>query len=112
MPSNNLNMKVRAAPRRKTRVAGKVTYYGQAVEGRIVDLSATGLALDLASPFKAAAGSPVKIESDDLGVLEGTVKWLHNGRLGIEFRPNSNAAAQVSSYFRFFHRDAKPVLTR
>ncbi|MCJ8520728.1 hypothetical protein ABID21_003948 [Pseudorhizobium tarimense] len=112
MPSSNLNMKVRAAPRRKTRVAGKVSYYGQAVEGRIVDLSTTGLALDLVGPFRAAVGSPVKIESEDLGVLDGTVKWSHGGRLGIGLRPNSNAAAQVAAYFRFFHRDVKPVLTR
>ena len=112
MSSSSLNMKVRTAARRKTRVASKVNYYGQAVEGRIVDLSATGLALDLAGPFRAAAGSPVKIECDELGVLDGMVKWSRGGRLGIEFRHNSNAAAQVSASFRFFHKDVKPVLTR
>jgi hypothetical protein len=100
------NMKSRAALREKTRIMGTVRYYNEAVKGRVVDLSAKGLALDVASPFSAANGSPVKIESDELGILEGTVKWLHSGRLGIEFRPNSNAAAQVSSYFRFFHKGA------
>lgn len=112
MPVNNLSMKVRSAPRRKTRIPGTVKYYAQAAGGRVVDLSANGLALDLTGPFNAAAGSPVKIESDELGVLEGTVKWYHSGRLGIEFRPNTNAAAQVSAYFRFFHQDIKPVLSR
>ncbi|KEQ04083.1 MULTISPECIES: PilZ domain-containing protein [Pseudorhizobium] len=112
MPSPILSMKVRSAPRRKTRVAGTVKYFGQTAEGRVVDLSAVGLALDLAGPFHAANGSPVKIESEELGVLEGVVKWCHAGRLGIEFRPNSNAAAQVSAYFRFFHRDIKPILAR
>ncbi len=112
MPINNLNMKVRSAQRRKTRIPGTVRYYSQATGGRVVDLSANGLALDLTGPFSASTGSPVKIESDELGILEGTVKWCHSGRLGIEFRPNTNAAAQVSAYFRFFHRDIKPVLTR
>ena len=112
MPASNLNMKTRASQRRKTRIFGTVSYYSQQAKGRVVDLSPTGLALDLGGPFAAAPGSPVKIESDELGVLEGTVKWFHSGRLGIEFRPNSNASAKVASYFRFFHQDIKPVLTR
>jgi hypothetical protein len=112
MPANNLKMKTRTAARKKTRIFGTVRYFTQSAKGRVVDLSETGLALDIGSPFNAAAGSPVKIESEELGVLEGTVKWYHSGRLGIEFRPNTNAAAQVASYFRFFHQDIRPVLTR
>lgn len=112
MPANNLNMKVRSAPRRKTRIPGTVKYYSQAISGRVIDLSANGLALDLASPFAGAAGSSVRIESEELGVLEGTVKWSHDGRLGVQFRPNTNASAQVAAYFRFFHQDIKPVLKR
>jgi hypothetical protein len=112
MATNNLNMKTRSAPRQKTRIFGTVKYYGQSAKGRVVDLSATGLALDIAGPFQAATGSPVRIESEELGVIEGTVKWHHSGRLGIAFRPNTNAAAQVASYFRFFHQNIKPVLAR
>ncbi len=107
-----IGMKTRSAPRRKTRIIGTVKYYNQAAKGRIVDLSDTGLALDLGSAFHAAAGSAVKIETEELGILEGTVKWSHRGRLGIHFRPNSNASAQVQSYFRFFHQEIRPVLTR
>ncbi|MFB9952226.1 PilZ domain-containing protein [Rhizobium puerariae] len=112
MLSKTIGMKIRSTPRRKTRVLGTVKYYSQAAQGRIVDLSATGMALDITGPFHAANGSTVKIESDELGVLEGTVKWRRSGRLGIQFRPNSNASAQVSSYFRFFHKDVKTTLTR
>jgi hypothetical protein len=112
MQANNLNMKVRSSQRRKTRIFGEVKYYSQSAKGRVVDLSATGLALDLGGPFNAAPGSTVRIESEELGALEGTVKWFHDGRLGIQFRPNTNAAAQVAAYFRFFHQDIKPVLKR
>jgi hypothetical protein len=112
MAISNLSMKVRSAPRRKARIAGTVKYYGQSVSGRVVDISATGLALDLSGPFNAAPGSPIRIDSDELGVLEGIVKWQHSGRLGIQFRPNTNAAAQVAAYFRFFHQDIQPVLRR
>lgn len=112
MLSKTIGMKTRGAARKKTRIYGTVRYYNQAAKGRVVDLSDTGMALDLSGPFHAAAGSAVRIESDELGILEGTIKWCHGGRLGIEFRPNSNAAAQVSAYFRFFHREIRPVLTR
>jgi len=109
MISSNGRLKARGAERKRTRILGIVKYYNQSIEGRVVDLSATGLALELHGPFSAADGSPVKVESKEFGILEGTVKWRRSGRLGIQFRPNSNAAAQVSSYFRFFHRDVKPA---
>jgi hypothetical protein len=112
MAINNLNMKVRSAPRRRTRISGTLKYYVQAVNGRVVDISTAGLALDLSAPFNAAPGSPVRIDSEELGVLEGIVKWSHGGRLGIQFRPNTNASAQVAAYFRFFHQDIQPVLRR
>jgi hypothetical protein len=112
MAQTALNMKTRSAQRRKTRIAATISYYSQSTKARVVDLSTAGLALDLGGSLPAALGSPVIIESEELGILEGTVKWSHNGRLGIQFRPNSNASAKVTSYFRFFHRDIKPVLTR
>lgn len=110
--TNNLGMKTRSALRRKTRIYGTVSYYTQTAKGRVVDLSATGMALDLGGPFHAAAGSNVKISTEEMGILEGTVKWSHRGRIGIHFQPNSNASAQVASYFRFFHQEIRPVLAR
>ncbi|CDN53698.1 PilZ domain-containing protein [Neorhizobium galegae bv. officinalis bv. officinalis str. HAMBI 1141] len=103
----NGRMKTRSAERKKTRILGTVKYFNQAVEGRVTDLSATGMALDLGGRvFHAADGSQVRVESQEFGILEGTVKWRRSGRLGVQFSINSNAVAQVSSYFRFFHKDA------
>lgn len=110
--SNNLDMTNRAAQRTKTRIYGTVRYFSQSAKGRVVDLSATGIALELAEAFAAANGSRVKIESEELGFLEGTVRWCRGSRIGIELHLNSNALAQVSSYFRFFHKDVRPVLAR
>lgn len=107
---NNLNMTVRSEVRRHTRMIGNVKYLNRETEGRVVDLSPTGIALDLAGAFLGAPGSKVRIESDDLGAIEGTVRWMRNGRIGVEFSRNSNAAAQVAAYFRFFHKDVRPVL--
>lgn len=109
---NNLQIKTRAAARSRCRIFGTVKYLNKQVDGRVVDLSSTGIALDLKGPLYAATGSKVRVECDDLGSLEGTVRWSHNGRVGIQFSPTSNATAQVASYFRFFHRDVRPVLAR
>ncbi|MCB5204800.1 PilZ domain-containing protein [Neorhizobium sp. T786] len=112
MEQNNLGMSSRAAARTRTRIFATVRYYNQSARGRVVDLSATGMALELEERFNAADGSRVKIESDELGFIEGTVRWCRGSRIGIELHLNSNALAQVSSYFRFFHEDVRPVLTR
>lgn len=103
----NLDITTRKAERSKTSIYGTVRYYNQAAEGRVVDLSATGMALELRGPFHAANGSRVRIESDDLGFLEGTVVWTRGSRLGIKLQLSTNSLAKISSYFRFFHEDPK-----
>lgn len=112
MENNRLEVRTRGAVRTRTRICGTVRYYNQAARGRVIDLSASGMALELDSPFNTGSGSRVRFESDELGILEGTVQWSRGGRLGIKLNLNSNALAQVSSYFRFFHTDVKPGLAR
>ncbi|MDM9629492.1 PilZ domain-containing protein [Rhizobium sp. S152] len=108
----NLNIVTRKAERKSCRVFGKVRYLNMEVDARIIDMSVSGMAVEIRSPIHAASGSRVQILADDLGTLHGIIRWTHNGRLGIQFDPNSNARAQVSSYFRFFHKEVRPVLAR
>lgn len=110
--TGNLNMQNRGAGRSQTRIYGTVQYFNQSVAGRVVDLSATGMALELDGSFAAAKGSRVKVQSDDLGFIEGTVQWQHMNRLGLQLNLSTNTLAQLSSYFRFFHEDVKPTLAR
>ncbi len=110
--TGNLSMKNRGADRSQTRIYGTVQYFNQSVKGRVVDLSATGMALELDGSFAAAKGSQVKVQSDDLGFIEGTVQWQHMNRLGLQLKLSTNTLAQLSSYFRFFHEDVKPTLAR
>ncbi|MDL2398464.1 PilZ domain-containing protein [Rhizobium mayense] len=112
LAQSNLNIKTRRSPRKRVRLMGRVRYFAKAVVGRVVDISTGGIALDLVGPIHAAAGSKVRVECDEIGMLDGFVRWSHNGRIGIEFDPSSNASAQVASYFRFFHKDIQPVLKR
>ena len=110
--THNLNIITRKADRKHCRMFGKVRYLSKEVEARILNLSASGAALEVRGPIYASSGSRVRLEAEDLGALEGIIRWMHNGRVGIQFDPNSNARAQVSSYFRFFHREIRPVLVR
>jgi glutamine amidotransferase PdxT len=108
----NLNIITRKAERKHCRIFGKVRYLNKEVDARILDMSVTGVAVEIRSPIQASSGSRVQIVAEDLGVLHGIIRWSHNGRLGIQFDPNSNSQAQVASYFRFFHKEVRPVLTR
>jgi PilZ domain len=101
-------IKARKAERKRTRITGTVRYGMQHTPGRVVDLSAAGMALDLERPLHAAVGSRIRVESEALGLIDGTVQWCHGARLGVAFDRSSNAFAKVSSYFRFFHRETRP----
>jgi len=109
---HNLQMANRSADRSRTRIFGTIKYLNQEALGRVVDLSATGMALELHSAFAVSVGSRVTIDSEDLGFIEGTVKWLRGSRIGIELQLSTNTLAQLSSYFRFFHKEISPVLGR
>jgi hypothetical protein len=105
----NLKITTRKADRRSCRVFGKIRYLNNQVDARILDISATGAALEVKAPLYAASGSKVRIEAENLGLLEGVIRWTHNGRVGIQFDANSNARALIASYFRFFHREVPRV---
>ncbi|MGC4406985.1 PilZ domain-containing protein [Rhizobium rosettiformans] len=108
--SNNLGMDVRKSPRSRCRLDSKIHYFQQQADARVINISRTGLALELATKLTAAAGSQVIIENEDIGHLEGVVRWNYGGRIGIMFRPNSNSIAKVAAYFRNYHQEVRPVL--
>lgn len=110
--SNSLDMDVRKSQRSRCRVDSRVRHLKQEADARVINISRTGLALELYSQLHAAAGSSVVIENDDIGLIEGTVRWNRSGRLGIQIKQNSNSLAKLAAYFRNFHKEVRPVLTR
>jgi hypothetical protein len=100
------------AKRSRCRIMATMAYLGNSTPVKIVDVSATGVALDLAGPFRGTRGSKVRVECPEFGALEGMIRWMRDGRAGLEFDPSSNAAAQVTAYFRFYHKETAPVLRR
>jgi PilZ domain. len=107
-----LKVDARKVPRSRCRIDSKVRHLNQQVDARVVNVSRAGVALELFGKLHAASGSTVQIENPSLGLLEGTVRWCRNGRLGVHLRQSSKTLAQMSAYFRNFHRDSRPVLTR
>ncbi len=102
----NLNIITRKAERKPCRVCwqGSLPDQGsRCPHSEHVHLRA--LRSKCASPLHAASGSRVQISLPRISAFcDGVIRWSHNGRVGIQFDPNSNARAQVASYFRFFHQ--------
>jgi hypothetical protein len=106
------DMPVRASNRSSVRLFATVKVMHQTTRARVVDLSASGMAFDIEKPIQVMPGQLVTVESEELGRLSGTVRWYSNGRLGIQYKLSTNALAQITSYFRFFHEEVRPVLRR
>ncbi|MCM2475699.1 PilZ domain-containing protein [Rhizobium sp. CG5] len=109
---SNLKMDGRKVQRNRCRIDSTVKYLNQQAVGRVLNVSRTGIAVELSGRFHAATGSNIVIENDDIGLIEGTVRWRRDGRLGIQIKQTSNSLAQMSAYFRHFHREVRPVLCR
>lgn len=80
-----------------------VELHGRQVEGKIVDISKTGLRLEIIQVFMPPVGATVIIRCSQIGAIEGVVRWLRNGKVGVSFGLNSNSVAKVMSYFRQVH---------
>ncbi len=107
-----LKIESRKSARRRCRIDSKIRYLNQRAEGRVLDVSRTGISLEVFGSLHASTGSMVVIENKDIGLIEGTVRWCRAGRLGVQIKQSSNTLAQMSAYFRFFHKDMRPILSR
>jgi hypothetical protein len=105
-PANQVpKRKQRSALRRRSCLPVVIKYLGTQTPGRLHDISTRGAAIDLQGPFLGVEGSAIRIECMELCFLEGKVRWLKNGRVGIEFDPSTNAVAKVKAYFKFYHKE-------
>lgn len=103
-----LKIEGRRSARSHCRIDSIVNYFNQRTEARVLNVSGTGMALELQGKLHAGAGSKVTIENEDIGLIEGTVRWCRSGKLGIQIRQSSNSLAQIASYFRHFHKEVRP----
>ncbi|WP_137131903.1 PilZ domain-containing protein [Rhizobium sp. FY34] len=94
----------RRAERIRCQFSGFLYFIDEVVETRIIDISRTGLCLSLKDWIGAKPGSNIRIRTNELGLIEGTVRWYRAGKMGIKLDETTNTAAQVNSYFKHYHR--------
>ncbi|MCJ8506998.1 PilZ domain-containing protein [Rhizobium lemnae] len=101
-------IKARHTARHNTRIVATIRYGEHDRSGQVINLSGSGLAIQLERPLFASVGARICVTCDALGLLEGSVKWSEGVRLGVQFDRSSNAWAKVASYFRFYHTTSRP----
>lgn len=110
MHKSGIIRKERGTSRSPVRIHGTVKIMQQTSPMRIVNLSQQGMALDIERPIQVLPGQQIEVLTEELGPIDGIVCWYSNGRLGLRYKMTTRAAAQVSSYFRFYHKTVTPVL--
>ncbi|PYB71417.1 PilZ domain-containing protein [Rhizobium wuzhouense] len=97
----------RRAQRIRCHIRATLQFLTQKLDCRIIDISRTGMAVQLHGWIEAKRGSTIILTCPELGHVECSVRWYRAGKMGLEFEQTSNMVAQITAYFRNFHRDPK-----
>ncbi|MDP3523845.1 MAG: PilZ domain-containing protein [Hoeflea sp.] len=99
----------RALKRDKTRIRAKIDCMGQKTHGSVLDLSQHGICLYLSIDIPVGRGDKISVETEEMGLLIGTVRWIRRPRVGAELVLTSNNRAKVESYYRMFRDERVPA---
>jgi len=99
----------RAIKRDKTRVKAKIDCMGQKTAGSVIDLSPQGICLLLDAHIPMARGDKINVETDEMGLLIGTIRWIRGSRIGAALVLTSNNRAKVESYYKMFLQNRQPA---
>lgn len=104
MLAGKLNPDGRRSQRLRCHIRGTLEFIGQRLDVRILDISHSGMALQLEGWIEAKRGAMVCVRCAELGRIDCTVRWYRAGKMGLEFDQSTNAVAQITAYFRNFHQ--------
>ena len=82
---------------------------GQMSTGAVVDLSPEGICLQLDTGIPMARGDKINVETEEMGLLIGTIRWMRAGRIGAALVLTSNNRAKVESYYKMFLHNRQPA---
>jgi len=99
----------RAIKRDKTQIKAKIDCMGQKTTGAVVDLSQQGICLKLDSGIPMARGDKINVETEEMGLLIGTIRWMRGSRIGAALVLTSNNRAKVESYYKMFGNNRQPA---
>lgn len=100
----------RRTQRIRCHIRGTLDFMGQRLDVRILDISRTGMAMKLEGWIEAKRGAAVTVHCAELGYIEASVRWYRAGKMGVEFELTTNTVAQITAYFRNFHRDPRNLV--
>ncbi|MEM5492208.1 PilZ domain-containing protein [Hoeflea sp. AS16] len=99
----------RAIKRDKTRVKARIDCMGQKTGGAVIDLSPQGICLQLDAHIPTARGDKINVETEEMGLLIGTIRWIRGSRIGAALVLTSNNRAKVESYYKMFLHNRQPA---
>ncbi|MDH4413021.1 MAG: PilZ domain-containing protein [Rhizobium sp.] len=100
----------RRSQRIRCHIRGTLEFVGQKLTMRVLDISKSGMAIHLEGWIEAKRGATVSVYCAELGHMECTVRWYRAGKMGLEFERTTNTVAQITAYFRNFHRDPRNLV--
>lgn len=90
------------AARDRTRMFARVTCRQKEARASVLDLNDGGMCVYLAADIEAMPGREVSVFTEEMGVLDGTVRWARGPRIGIQLNLSSNSHAKVESFYKYF----------
>lgn len=99
----------RRAERIRCNFRSIVYYVDEVVDASVLDISKTGLCLNMRGWISAKPGATIRIRCNELGLIEGTIRWYRAGKIGIRLAESSNTQAQVASFFKHYYKPQAQV---
>ncbi|MFZ2100941.1 MAG: PilZ domain-containing protein [Oricola sp.] len=93
---------MRYARRHDTRMFVKIRNGVYERGAMVIDISNTGMGVEMHDIKDMKKGDRIEVHSEKLGHLNGQIRWVRGHRLGIHFDMNSNTAAKITAFFKYF----------
>lgn len=92
----------RAIERKRTRMSADVACEGRVTRASVLNLTEEGMCLYLRDDIGAGAGRIVTVTTAEMGLLDGSVRWVRSPHVGVELYLSTNARAKVESFYKRF----------
>ena len=102
----------RKTDRVRCRIRGTIRFMLQKLDIIVLDISRTGMALQLQGWLDAKPGCVIEVETREFGMIQATVRWYRAGKMGIKIEETTNTVAQINAYFKNHHKDCHFILVK
>ena len=68
--------------------------------GIVLDISSGGVDVEMHNTSGMNFGDKVELHSEEIGYIDGMIRWVKPRRIGIEFDRTTNNAAKVAAFLK------------